>query len=144
MGGLLHESTLQLFGDVSGAVRDLENMINIVKDRRSLYTADLLEKKMREEVEDLKKALTSEIAFRLCATDLNTGAHTCFYDRSRDTDRDKNNKGDKVNILYESREKLIQAALASAAVPAIFPPVEVDGNGTSMALPGKSSPFGER
>ena len=128
MGGLLHESSLQLFGDVSSAVKDLENMIKIVKDKRSLYPADRLEKKMSEDVEDLDKALTSEIAFRLYATDLKTGAHTCFYNRSCDTDRDRDNKGDKVNVLCESREKLIKAALASAAVPGIFPPVEVDGS----------------
>jgi predicted acylesterase/phospholipase RssA len=103
-------------------------MIKIVKDKRSLYTTDRLEKKMREDVKDIDKALTSEIAFRLYATDLKTGAYTCFYNRSCDTDRDKDSKGDKVNILCESREKLIKAALASAAVPGIFPPVEVDGN----------------
>ncbi|MGA2883820.1 MAG: patatin-like phospholipase family protein [Halobacteriota archaeon] len=128
MGGLLQETSLQLFGDVSSAFKDFEEMAKIAKGNRSLYTADRLEKKMREEVEDLDKALTSEIAFRLYATDLKTGAYTCFYNKSCDTDRDKDNKGDKVNVLCESREKLIKAALASAAVPAIFPPVEVDGS----------------
>lgn len=125
---LIRTSGEETLADVRSGICDLERMFACVRKTRALYSAERLEEKMRDDAQGLEAALKSKIALRLYATNLGTGAQTCFYNTSCDTDLDKANKGEKVNILCESKEKLIKAALASAAVPVVFPPVEVDGN----------------
>lgn len=125
---LIRASGEETLTDVRSGICDLEKMFACVRKTRALYSAELLEGKMRDDAQGLEAALKSKIALRLYATNLGTGAQTCFYNTSCDTDLDKANKGEKENILCESKEKLIKAALASAAVPVVFPPVEVDDN----------------
>jgi len=112
---------------VYSGVRDLTKMFADVRNARALYSADNLEEKMRDDAQDVEAALTSKIALRMYATNLRTGAQTCFYNTVCDANLDTANKRHGVNILCESKEKLIKAALASAAIPVVFPPVEVDG-----------------
>ncbi len=112
---------------VCSGMRDLTKMFTDVRNARALYSTEKLEEKMRDDAQDVAAALTSKIALRLYATNLRTGAQTCFYNSSCDGDLDTPNTHQRVNILCESKEKLIKAALASAAVPVMFPPVEVDG-----------------
>jgi len=125
---LIRASGEDALADVWSGIRDLKKMFSCVRNKRALYSPELLEEKMRDDFQDVEAALKSKIALRMYATNLGTGAQTCFYNTSCDTDLDEANKGKKVNSLCESKEKLIKAALASAAIPVIFPPVEVDDN----------------
>ena len=114
--------------DLLRALGDLERMFTTVTTKRSFYKSDSLRRRLRE-IEDLEKALTSGITFRFYATNLKTGEYTCFSNRSPcPSEGDKRSQTHKVSILCDSREKLIEGALASAALPGIFPPVPVNDN----------------
>ncbi|HYA33281.1 MAG TPA: patatin-like phospholipase family protein [Candidatus Bathyarchaeia archaeon] len=114
-------------GYAFSGVRDLTKMFADVRNMRALYSTEKLEEKMRDEDQDIQSALTSRIALRLYATNLRTGIQTCFYNTSCEADRDTDDRRPQAKVLCESKEKLIKAALASAALPVFFPPVEVDG-----------------
>jgi hypothetical protein len=79
---------------------------------------------MLDKIDDIQKALDPEIVFGLCATNVETGQKTCF---SND-EKLYGSEGDTLYVPCESSDLLVQAALASAAVPALFPPVEVCGS----------------
>jgi predicted acylesterase/phospholipase RssA len=123
----IYASREEALSIVCSGMRDLTKMFADVRNARALYSADNLEEKMRDDAQDVEAALRSKIALRMYATNLRTGAQTCFYNALCDKDLDTANKRQGVSILCESKEKLIKAALASAAVPVMFPPVEVDG-----------------
>jgi hypothetical protein len=106
----------------------MEEMFTLARKQRALYSAELLERKMYDDQQDLEKALKSDIALRIYAIDLKTGAYTCFHNKACRIDPAKRKKGSKEYILCDSRDKLVKAARASSAIPGIFSPAEVDCN----------------
>jgi NTE family protein len=156
---LICKSRGDTISDLFSAKSDLEEMFTKVRKTRALYSAELLEKKMRDSGQDLDLALKSNIALRMYAINLATGTQTCFCNAAGDADYNTMKSGNKSSAsrslsaffrwvcgrlchkmateptslndnkvikLCDSKEKLIKGALASAALPAIFPPVEVD------------------
>jgi len=135
--------------DLRRVIGDLASMFTTVTAKHSLYKSDKLRQRLRE-VEGLETALNSGITFRLYATNLKTGKYTCFsngdcpkvgyenylkdgYNPKVDhedylKDGYKKSQRHKESKVCDSREKLIEGALASAALPGVFPPVTVDGD----------------
>lgn len=127
IGRLAYDSE-HAFSDVRSAIKDMEEMFTLARKQRALYSAELLERKMYDDQQDLEKALKSDIALRIYAIDLKTGAYTCFHNKACRIDPAKRKKGSKEYILCDSRDKLVKAARASSAIPGIFSPAEVDCN----------------
>jgi predicted acylesterase/phospholipase RssA len=124
ISALIRQSKEELPTDIIGGIDDLEDMLGSVVRKSTLYTADKLKRRMLDRIDDIEKALDPEIVFGLSATNLETGEKTCFSN-------DKKLYGKQDDTLYvpcESKEALVEAALASAAVPGLFPPVEVRGS----------------
>jgi predicted acylesterase/phospholipase RssA len=120
----LQESRESSLGDILRGINDLEDIFGTAVKESTLYTADKLKQRMLDKIDDIEKALDPKIVFCLYATNVETGEKTCFT----------NNKelvGTHDHTLYvqcHSSSLLVQAALASAAVPVIFPPVKVCGS----------------
>jgi predicted acylesterase/phospholipase RssA len=116
----LKENSLR---DTISGIDDLEAMIRSALRDSTLYTAEKLKQRMLDWIDD-KKALDRAIVFGLFATNVETGQKTCFTNS-------KQLSGVVDDTLYvpcQSSGMLIQAALASSAVPVVFPPVDVCGN----------------
>ncbi len=124
ISALIQESKEEALRDIVCGIDDLEDMIGTAVRESALYTADKLKQRMLDKIDDIEKALDPAIVFGLFATNIETGQKTCFT----------NNKelcGTVDDTLYVpclSSGLLVQAALASAAVPLIFPPVEACGS----------------
>jgi len=75
---LIRASGEDALADVWSGIRDLKKMFSCVRNKRALYSPELLEEKMRDDFQDVEAALKSKIALRMYATNLGTGAQTCF------------------------------------------------------------------
>ena len=124
LSALIQESKKGSVRDIVSGIDDLEDMLGTAVKESALYTADKLKQRMLDKIDDIEKALDPEIVFGLYATNVETGQKTCF----------SNNKklhgtvGDTLYVPCQSSRLLVQAALASAAVPPVFPPVEACGS----------------
>ena len=124
IAALIQESKEDSLRDIASGIDDLEDMLGTAVRESALYTADKLKQRMLDKIDDIEKALDPEIVFSLYATNVETGQKTCF----------SNNKklsgtiDDTLYVPCQSSDMLVQAALASAAVPVLFPPVEVRGS----------------
>jgi predicted acylesterase/phospholipase RssA len=119
---LWKESRDHLFEQGVWGIINIRELLTNVLTRKSLYTTAVLRDRL--ELIDLRKALRSKIALRLYAADLETGDCTCFCTLPRgeglSTDCTK-------YVRCTTREQLADAALASAALPGVFPPLKVRG-----------------
>jgi predicted acylesterase/phospholipase RssA len=106
---------------VKRAVNDLEAIFKTTIAESALYTMDTLKQRMEEKIDKIEAALDPNILFCLYATNVETGQKTCFTNNAEL----KDTNGDTFYVQCHSRDRLIEAALGSAAVPVIFPPVEV-------------------
>ncbi len=103
---------------------DIRELIRSVATRNSLYATDIL--KGRLETLDLSQVINSKIALRFYATDLETGEVTCFANTAGLANEPGTEKSGP-HIKLESHDELVEAVLASAALPGAFPPVSVNG-----------------
>jgi len=103
-----------------GGVLNLGDLLTNVLTSKSLYTTDILRDRL--ELVDLSKALRSKIALRLYAAELETGDCTCFCTTPRSAGAPTGECTKHVSCT--TREQLIDAALASSALPGVFPPFE--------------------
>ena len=121
---LLQESKENSIRDIISGINDLEDIFGTAVSESALYTMDKLKQRMLDKIDNIEEALDPKIVFCLYATNVETGEKTCFT----------NNKqlvGTHDRTLYvqcQSSSLLVQAALASAAVPVIFPPVKACGS----------------
>lgn len=106
--------------DIKSAVDDLEDLFGTAVAESALYTMDKLKQRMEEKIDNIEAALDPNIVFCLYATNLETGQKTCFTNNTQLIDA----RGDTLYVQCRSPDRLIEAALGSAAVPVIFPPVE--------------------
>jgi len=124
LSALIQESKGDSLRGIIGGIDDLEDMIGTAVRESALYTAENLKQRILDKIDDIDKALDPAIVFGLFATNVETGQKTCFTNS-------KILRGTVDDTLYVpcvSSGMLVQAALASAAVPMIFPPVEVCGS----------------
>jgi predicted acylesterase/phospholipase RssA len=121
MAAIIHESQGNPLRDVKSAVDDLQHIFRTAVAESALYKMDKLKQRMEEKIDKIEAALDPNIVFCLYATNLETGQKTCF---TNNTKLD-GTRGDTFYVQCRSRDRLIDAALGSAAVPVIFPPVEV-------------------
>jgi len=124
ISALIQESKEGSLRAIVSGIGDLEDMIGTAVRESTLYTADKLKQRMLDKIDDIKKALDPEIVFGLYATNIETGQKTCFSNDNKL----RGTVGDTLYVPCQSSSLLVQAALASAAVPALFPPVEVCGS----------------
>jgi predicted acylesterase/phospholipase RssA len=118
---LWKESRDHLFAEGLWGIINIGDLLTNVLTRKSLYTTDVL--RSRLELVDLRKALRSEIALRLYAAELETGDCTCFCTTPRSAEAPT---GVCTKFLpCTTRNQLADAALASAALPGVFPPLKV-------------------
>lgn len=108
--------------DITDLSQDAEAIADTAIGTSALYSAKLLRKRLEEREDTLTKAVEQKIAFCLYATNVETGQKTCF---TNNTDL-VGTQGDTYYVQCHSPDMLVEAALASAAVPAIFPPVAVE------------------
>ncbi|MGZ4869772.1 MAG: patatin-like phospholipase family protein [Halobacteriota archaeon] len=121
ISAFIQESKEDSLRDIVSGIDDFEDMLGTAARESALYTADKLKQRMLDKIDDIEKALDPEIVFSLYATNVETGQKTCFSNN-------KKLRGTIDDTLYvpcQSSDLLVQAALASAAVPPLFPPVEV-------------------
>ena len=108
--------------DITDLSQDLEAISETAIRESALYSAELLEKRLRDREDTIQLALDQNIVFCLYATNVETGQKTCFTNNTQLVGP----HGDTYYAQCHSPDLLIDAALASAAVPAIFPPVAVE------------------
>ncbi|MGZ4914297.1 MAG: patatin-like phospholipase family protein [Halobacteriota archaeon] len=108
--------------DAISAIHDFEATSGTAIRESALYAADKLRERLEEKKDVIKKALDEhKILFCLYATNVETGQKTCFTNYTKLV----GTPGDTLYVPCHSSSLLIEAALASAAVPIIFPPVAV-------------------
>jgi predicted acylesterase/phospholipase RssA len=120
---LWKESREHLFEEGVWSIINLGDLVTNVLTRKSLYKTAVL--KDRLALVDLREALRSKIALRLYAAELETGDLTCFCTLPKGK-RERADDGTKYERCTTS-EQLADAALASAALPGVFPPRKVRG-----------------
>jgi predicted acylesterase/phospholipase RssA len=120
---ILKESRDHLFADGLLGIENLWDLLANVLALKSLYKTAVLRDRL--ELVDLRKALRSEIALRLYAAELETGDCTCFCTTPVSAGKPT---GECTTLVHctTSRE-LADAALASSALPGVFPPLKVRG-----------------
>ncbi len=122
--GLIQQSKENSLRGIISGISDLEAVFGTAIKESAIYKTDKLKERMLDKIGDIERALDPEIVFGLYATNVETGQKTCFT----------NNKqlvgihGSTLYVQCESPSMLVQAALASAAVPMIFPPIKVCGS----------------
>jgi predicted acylesterase/phospholipase RssA len=109
--------------DVKSAVGDLEHIFRTTVAESALYKMDKLRQRMEEKIDNIEEALKPSIVFCLYATNVETGKKTCFTNDAQLVGARA--RSDTYYVECHSPSLLIEAALGSAAVPVIFPPVEV-------------------
>ena len=114
-----HQDIIQ---DITNLAQDVEDIADAAIGTSALYKPDLLRKRLKEREDTLRLALEQKIVFCLYATNVETGQKTCFTNNTQLV----GTQGDTYYVQCHSPDMLIDAALASAAVPAIFPPVAVE------------------
>lgn len=120
---LWNESRDHLFEEGLWGIVNISELLTNVLTGKSLYTTAVLRDRL--ELVDLRKALRSEIALRLYAAELETGNCTCFCTTPRSADAPT---GTCTKFLpCTTSNQLADAALASAALPGVFPPLKVRG-----------------
>jgi predicted acylesterase/phospholipase RssA len=120
---LLKESRDHLFAEGLWGIVNIRDLLTNVLTRKSLYTTAVLRDRL--ELVDLGEALRSEIALRLYAAELETGDCTCFCTTPRSAAAPT---GTCTKFLpCTTPKQLADAALASAALPGVFPPLKVRG-----------------
>ncbi len=124
ISSFIQESKEDSLRDIISAIDDLEDMIGTALRESTLYTAEKLKQRMLDKIDDIEKALDPAIVFGLFATNVETGQKTCFTNSKELCDT----VDDTLYVPCHSSGLLVKAALASAAVPLIFPPVEVCGS----------------
>ncbi|HEX7514168.1 MAG TPA: patatin-like phospholipase family protein [archaeon] len=117
----LQQSKEDSFRDIIRGINDLADVFETAIRESTLYKADNLKQRMLDKIDDLQKALDPEIVFCLYATNLETGQKTCFTNNAQLVGI----RGDTLYVQCHSSSMLVEAALASAAVPVMFPPVAV-------------------
>jgi predicted acylesterase/phospholipase RssA len=122
---LLQEARKIPLQDIMHEVTDLSQNVEAISETAitdsALYSAKMLRKRLEERKETIELALKDKIPFCLYATDVETGQKTCFTNNRKLVGL----VGDTCYVQCHSPTMLIEAALASAAVPVIFPPVAV-------------------
>ena len=120
---LWKESREHLFEEGVWSIINLGDLVTNVLTRKSLYKTAVLRDRLA--LVDLREALRSHIALRLYAAELETGDLTCFCTLPKGK-RERADDGTKYERCTTS-EQLADAALASAALPGVFPPLKVRG-----------------
>jgi predicted acylesterase/phospholipase RssA len=110
--------------DIISGIDDLEDIFGTAVRESTLYTADKLKQRMLDKIDDIEKALDPRIVFCLYATNVETGEKTCFTNNEQLVGTHDHTR----YVQCHSSSLLVQAALASAAVPVMFPPVKVCGS----------------
>ena len=120
---LWKESREHLFEEGVWGIINLGDLLTNVLTRKSLYKTAVLRDRL--ELVDLREALRSKIALRLYAAELETGDLTCFctLPRGKGVHADDGTK----YVRCTTSEQLADAALASSALPGVFPPLKVRG-----------------
>jgi hypothetical protein len=121
MASLIRESKGATPHDIMSGIDDLEDIFGTLVRESALYTMDAIKQRMQEKIDVIKEALDSNIVFCLYATNVETGQKTCFTNNTNLVGR----HGDTCYVQCHTPSMLIEAALASAAVPVMFPPVAV-------------------
>ncbi len=103
------------------AIKDFEVISGTAIRESALYSADTLRQRLQKKKDTIRKALDPNIVFCLYATNVETGEKTCF---TNNTELVETHGGTRY-VQCHSSNLLVDAALASAAVPLIFPPVAV-------------------
>jgi predicted acylesterase/phospholipase RssA len=124
IAALIQESKEASLRDIVSGIDDLEDVFGTAVRESTLYTADKLKQRMLDKIDDIEKALDPEILFSLYATNVETGQKTCFTNNKKLS----GTVGDTLYVPCQSSSLLVQAALASAAVPPLFPPVKASGS----------------
>lgn len=121
IAAIIQESRGGPLRDIKSAVDDLEDIFGAAVAESALYKMDKLKQRMEEKINNIAAALDPNIVFCLYATNVETGKKTCFTNNTQLV----GTHGDTFYVQCHSPSLLIEAALGSAAVPVIFPPVEV-------------------
>ncbi|HYC20237.1 MAG TPA: patatin-like phospholipase family protein [Candidatus Bathyarchaeia archaeon] len=121
IAAIIQESRESPLRDIKSAVDDLEDIFGTAIAESALYKMDKLKQRMEEKIDNIEAALDPNIVFCLYATNVETGKRTCFTNNTEL----EGARGDTFYVQCHSPSLLIEAALGSAAVPLIFPPVEV-------------------
>jgi predicted acylesterase/phospholipase RssA len=108
--------------DLTELSQDVEAISETAITESALYSAKTLRKRLEDSGDTIERALNDNIPFCLYATDVETGQKTCFTNNKKLVGL----SGDTCYVQCDSKKLLIDAALASAAVPVIFPPVAVE------------------
>ncbi len=121
LAAFLKESRGSSLGDIKLAINDLEDLFGTAIRESAIYSAHKLKERLEKRKDTLQKALNPTIAFCLYAVNVETGQKTCFTNNAQLVDL----RGDTRYVQCHSSNMLVEAALASAAVPVIFPSVAV-------------------
>ena len=121
IAAIIQESREGPLRDIKSVVDDLEDIFGTTIAESALYKMDKLKQRMEEKIDNIEAALDPNIVFCLYAANVETGKKTCFTNNTQLVGA----RGDTFYVQCRSPSLLIEAALGSAAVPVIFPPVEV-------------------